>query len=770
MNNVLRSVAITCIGLYTPIALADLVAATLPTSRSVEIGQTATAFATVINAGTENATGCRIEAAPGLDVTLSYQTTDATTNIVTGTADTPVALAAGAAQSFVLSVTPNSTFSPQHLELRYLCDGGESAVSVDGLNTLLLSSSSQPVADLVAIAQTASMDGVLDIAVDGTPSAFAAAVVNVGAATSVTAQARASFEFAGELTVCQTNAITGECLATPATSAIVAMGTLETATFSIFVASSQSITTDFANNRLVLEFFDTEEVIRGATSVAARNGAASVLTGILGVVSGGVGLLPGDSTGGQSDAPVEILVDVGGSGAGIMGIGNPDGQLVLSGSGLSAGAIDAFGSIITNGRRLTTSTAEFSIDGMSGSQDDLKVGQDVLVVLGDSVDAATAVIYRSKVKGPITQLMSVDLATGAAELVVLGQRVRLNAATIIDDTRLDALAVGQLLEVSGVPDADGVTVASFIELKSSLDLYKVVGVVSGLSGNQFTVGDLMIDFSNAVLDDFDSAGLVEGQLVEIKANPGDFQSPSLLFASKIEPMPSLRLDNSASVQLEGFIDDFESSSAFSVQRQRVQTTSATTFINGTSASLALGVKVDVRGNIDADGVLTATSVRIKPTEAVRAEGVLTSVDGATNQLSVLGVTFQANAQTELEDKSDADDENLTFGELQVGQYVAVRGYLDGDTLIAVEIEREDADSRSRLRGPVSSFDAAAETLEILGVTVTGQLGITQYEDRSDQVISKATFYDMLRVGDFVKTSWDNFTSTAEIADEITLED
>jgi len=75
----------------------QLVSAVLPLSRSVQLGSAATAFATVINSGPTPATGCNIAPAVNIPVNFLYQTTNPSTNVLTGSPNTPVDIAAGAA-------------------------------------------------------------------------------------------------------------------------------------------------------------------------------------------------------------------------------------------------------------------------------------------------------------------------------------------------------------------------------------------------------------------------------------------------------------------------------------------------------------------------------------------------------------------------------------------------------------------------------------------------------------------------------------------------
>ena len=68
-----------------------------------------------------------------------------------------------------------------------------------------------------------------------------------------------------------------------------------------------------------------------------------------------------------------------------------------------------------------------------------------------------------------------DLALGEVRLVVLGQTVISDGATTVSNVKLANILLGDELEVSGVVAVNGDIVASFIEKKSALDEYKVIG-------------------------------------------------------------------------------------------------------------------------------------------------------------------------------------------------------------------------------------------------------------------------------------------------------
>ena len=82
----------------------QLMASVLPTSRSVQVGTPATAFATIINTDSNMATDCRISPSPAFRRPLTHQTTNPATNQVTGAPNAPVDILRGAARELCLRV------------------------------------------------------------------------------------------------------------------------------------------------------------------------------------------------------------------------------------------------------------------------------------------------------------------------------------------------------------------------------------------------------------------------------------------------------------------------------------------------------------------------------------------------------------------------------------------------------------------------------------------------------------------------------------------
>ena len=249
-------------------------AATLPTSRSVQVGVPATIFATIINSSsTQTATGCRIHPLSSIPATFVYQTTDPATNSLTGTLNTPADIPPTRWQSFVIALTPTGVFGPTDVRFGFTCTNTNVAPINIGLDTLLLSGSTTPVPDVIALGATLKNDGIVDISTTTKLGVFAVAAANVGAGggISVTAES-ANPSLPIGLRVCQTDPGSGACLNGVATgnSVTTTINAGGTPTFAIFVDGGGVVPFDPTGNRIFVRFRDGSNVVRGATSVAVR--------------------------------------------------------------------------------------------------------------------------------------------------------------------------------------------------------------------------------------------------------------------------------------------------------------------------------------------------------------------------------------------------------------------------------------------------------------------------------------------------------------------
>ena len=254
-------------------ATVTLLSAVLPASRSVEVGTTATAFATLINAGNADAQGCELRLPETLAAEFSYQTSDPSTNAVVGEPNLSVDILAGASQSFVFSITPTEEMAATEVALEFSCANAVDASSFVGLNTLLLSASFAPVPDLIALVATTTDNGVMELA--NGAGFFTAASINVGSAATITVSVDTpDATLPISLTLCETDPATSVCInpAVPSVEpVIVDIAEAGSPTFAVFASADEAIALDPANNRVFLRFSDELGLVRGATSVAVQN-------------------------------------------------------------------------------------------------------------------------------------------------------------------------------------------------------------------------------------------------------------------------------------------------------------------------------------------------------------------------------------------------------------------------------------------------------------------------------------------------------------------
>jgi len=458
----------------------------------------------------------------------------------------------------------------------------------------------------------------------------------------------------------------------------------------------------------------------------------------------------------------------GGGGGGGGGAAAPAGGADV----VSSGVITGFGSVYLNGVRYDTSGASFTIDDSPGGQDDLAVG-DVVTIRGRVNDdgrngTATQVIGEDAVEGPVT---AVDAVAGT--LVVAGQSVITDADTSFDDNvpgaSLAGLLVGDFVEVAGFLDAGGSVRATRIERKPAGGIVEVNGVVSDLDtvNSRFRINALEISYAAAVLDDFPGGQISNGDFVEAK---GTTFIAGVLQATKVEKKgPGDRDDDDARREIEGLITRFASPTDFDVAGRPVTTSAGTVYENGSVTDLALNLKVEVEGTPNASGVLVARKVSIRRAGNVRVTSLVESMDVAAGTLVVLGITIKVDQMTRLEDKSEADDESFSLSDISVGDYVEVRGAefpASSGQLLARRLEREDAENRSIVQGPVGAV--AAPNLTIFGVTVQTGSG-TEFEDRDDLSISSGTFFGQVAAGDMVKARGNVIGNQLLDADEVEFE-
>jgi hypothetical protein len=446
--------------------------------------------------------------------------------------------------------------------------------------------------------------------------------------------------------------------------------------------------------------------------------------------------------------------------------------------GIRFGSITSFGSIVVGGIRYDVNNAAITVNGVPATQSSLAVG-DVVLVVGEVDDDTQTGIARSVSSDDVLEgiVDSIDLATG--ELRVLEQTVVVTGDTIFDDgffpRSLDALQVGDQVEISGFIAADGRIVASRIEREDDDQDFEITGFVKDLdtAARLFKINDLVVDYSAASLDDFPAGGIADGQLVEVE---GPRFESGTLFANDIDfEGARTRLacddfdDDDCGMELEGYISRLDSATSFDVDGFPVRLTSATIFEDGSSADLALNVKVEVYGFVDADGVLVADKVEFEDDDRpIEIDARVQAIDATAGVITLLGIDVQIDARTRFEDFSGTAISPFRVSDIRVGDYLKVVGMPHegtGAAVLATKIEREDDDDGVELQGFVEGISEPSFT--ILGVTI--QTTVDTEFDSDDGDGTQAGFFSILSVGDLVEVQGTQVSDRAIVADDVEIE-
>jgi hypothetical protein len=238
---------------------------------------------------------------------------------------------------------------------------------------------------------------------------------------------------------------------------------------------------------------------------------------------------------------------------------------------------------------------------------------------------AVEVRFKNDLEGSITAIVGTP-PTLPLTLTVFGVSVLVDSNTTFDNdfgditVTLATLAVGNVVEVSGQFDNNGVLHATFIEGKhasSAGRTFEMKGMVAGLGGtapNQtFTVnGVSFADNSATVLKDLPS-GLSNGLFVEVKTQ----STTSPFLVTRIEgpagdfENPENEIRNAAKASVEGFVTGLTGTTpnfSFTLSGTSVTTSSATTVGLGL---VSPGAHIEAEGPV-VGGVINATKIFTRP--------------------------------------------------------------------------------------------------------------------------------------------------------------
>lgn len=404
------------------------------------------------------------------------------------------------------------------------------------------------------------------------------------------------------------------------------------------------------------------------------------------------------------------------AGGGIGGTGNT--------ASVVSGPITGFGSVFVSGYEYDTSATTMTVDGKTGSQNDLKKGMVVLVDAtlthnygtGDPpLRTANTLVYEDTAEG-IVQSVALD----GSSLVLLGQTVLVNQTTIIDSTVpvMNLVPGRDLLEVSGFVTGDGTMVATLVSLKSGTPDYEVKGFIKNHVAAQktFEIGSLTVDYSNADLKDMpgQSNNAWNGLLVDVRGgqvSAGAGLNGVLMVASRMK-REGVGTEDSEDTEVSGIVTQAIAPGDFYLGNLHVRTNQDTTFEGGAITDIIVGAYIEVEGPL-VSGIVNATKVEFEGETELQANiAAINPNDDTMTLVGLGGLTIQFDSQTALSGQGNP----RRIGDLHSGDHLQIHGQLrGGNVVLAKEVERSDPKSTVKVQGAVTS--AADPLLALLGSAI-----------------------------------------------------
>ena len=474
-----------------------------------------------------------------------------------------------------------------------------------------------------------------------------------------------------------------------------------------------------------------------------------------------------------------LVASCGGGGGGGGGTVVGGGGIGGTGSVASVGVVTAIASVEVNGVKFScvgaTVTTDDGSTAPSGAGDSCvsskgkgQLREGMVVVVKGSKDSggnstAATVTAESNVTGP-----AVNIDPTLQSFTVLSQFIDVDDNTLFEITNglvikgssgLSFLAGNPIVRVSGLPNAQGRILATFVEIKTTVPSteFEVKGVVTASTATTISIGSL-----NVILNG--QATRAVGKCVEIK---GTFDGASTLTLGSLKDDDDCSGSVSGSfdqAQVEGIVSGVTTPTDFLVAGQSVKIDANTVFSGGTALDLINGVKVEAEGSIT-NGVLLAKKLTIK-SNGVRIEG---RPDAAAtgNSFTILGITVKVVAATEF-------NGSISLGNIGPGASIRIEGSKTGAKQVtASKITNGSGGgggTRTELRGPLDTDpDQANKTFQILGVPINAA-GASSFQDLAGNPISSATFFATVKANDIVKGRGSESPDNAITASEVEIED
>ncbi|MGR5062624.1 DUF5666 domain-containing protein [Photobacterium sp. DNB22_13_2] len=287
------------------------------------------------------------------------------------------------------------------------------------------------------------------------------------------------------------------------------------------------------------------------------------------------------------------------------------------------------------------------------------------------------------------ETMKVDPSLTGVVTAVNGDEFTVNGITMTF-ADLSGIQVDDWVMVTTYPLADGSVEVVAVQKVPALGFVEIEGPVSQLDNYTFKIGTVIVDYSNADVDDREE--LANGAWVEVY---GAYNTDTkTLLATEVDVEDDNDYDDT---EIEGVIS-WVNNSLTQIElngRLRIEVNDGTEFDDGRREDLASGRWVEVE-MAHRSGRLIATEIEFEDDGDIVSGKEFQVVGEAKYQAGVFtinGIEIEINGQTEF-------DDGLNHNNLDTS-WVEVEGRFVSDRFVAIEIEREDRfEDDIELEGPV----------------------------------------------------------------------
>lgn len=431
-----------------------------------------------------------------------------------------------------------------------------------------------------------------------------------------------------------------------------------------------------------------------------------------------------------------LLAACGGGGEGGIGSGG-------SGSGIAMtdGRVSGFGSVVVDGTEIEDALATTQVENADGSfaNATVRLGQRVqvtrsTVTKNSSTSVTTVIALQAAVVGSVS-----EIAADVQQVRIAGQWVAVNTQAASGAITVFAggygafsdIQVGDRVEVHGssvysssrgayVVQATRLEKQSGGDERSGVRIMGRVGAIDAVA-RSFVMNGLTVRYGQATIVPTSST-LTTDQAVTVWGALSSAGNPTLQ-ATRIRVLPaspnSTTTVDVAAGQISGAIDALDASTRM-MQINGVTVNYSGAQLLPSGATPANGAYAIANGSFAADGVLRATSLRLRQQSTsdalptVRLKGVVSSyVDGSS--FVVRGVPVDASAIDVTRACPDVTPGNGTYMEIVASQQL-------GTDVVKASSLSCQADAQSApgafvmrdMRGSVSALDATAQTLQVTG--------------------------------------------------------